>query len=79
MIPDGQLRMITQGQELLIDYDEKTLAEMGFKDMQVSSYVFCESFLSFVGERNSHWHWNCLVDCLRLGWRQSNEEERRRK
>lgn len=36
MIPDGQLRMITQGQELLIDYDEKTLAEMGFKDTQVS-------------------------------------------
>lgn len=35
IIPDGQLRMITQGQELLIDYDEKTLAEMGFKDMQV--------------------------------------------
>ncbi len=29
--------MITQGQELLIDYDEKTLAEMGFKDTQVSS------------------------------------------
>ncbi|XP_065207082.1 ubiquitin carboxyl-terminal hydrolase puf isoform X2 [Planococcus citri] len=35
MIPDGQLRMITQGQELLIDYDEKTLAEMGFKDTQI--------------------------------------------
>lgn len=37
MIPDGQLRMITQGQELLIDYDEKTLSEMGFKDTQVST------------------------------------------
>lgn len=40
MIPDGQLRMITQGQELLIDYDEKTLAEMGFKDTQVFFFFF---------------------------------------
>lgn len=35
MLPDGQLRMITQGQELLVDYDEKTLAEVGFKDSQI--------------------------------------------
>lgn len=47
MIPDGQLRMITQGQELLIDYDEKTLSEMGFKDTQVSTYsliVICGTY-----------------------------------
>lgn len=32
---DGPLRMITQGQELTIDYDERTLYDMGFKDNQV--------------------------------------------
>eukprot|EP00095_Tigriopus_kingsejongensis_P002851 maker-scaffold442_size170051-snap-gene-0.33 protein:Tk02851 transcript:maker-scaffold442_size170051-snap-gene-0.33-mRNA-1 annotation:"hypothetical protein TcasGA2_TC009817" len=31
----GPLRIITQGQELSTDLDEKTLAEMGFKDMQL--------------------------------------------
>ncbi|VVC94832.1 unnamed protein product [Leptidea sinapis] len=31
---DGPLRMITQGQELTIDYDERTLFDMGFKDNQ---------------------------------------------
>lgn len=34
---DGPLRMITQGQELTIDYDERTLYDMGFKDNQVSN------------------------------------------
>lgn len=32
---DGPLRMITQGQELTIDYDERSLYDMGFKDNQV--------------------------------------------
>lgn len=32
---DTWIRIITQGQELTIDCDEKTLAEMGFKDNQV--------------------------------------------
>ncbi|XP_050671951.1 ubiquitin carboxyl-terminal hydrolase puf [Leptidea sinapis] len=32
---DGPLRMITQGQELTIDYDERTLFDMGFKDNQL--------------------------------------------
>ncbi|KAL4703264.1 hypothetical protein ACJJTC_009239, partial [Scirpophaga incertulas] len=32
---DGPLRMITQGQELTIDYDERTLYDMGFKDNQL--------------------------------------------
>ena len=35
MLGDGPIRMITQGQELTADVDEKTLAEMQFKDMQV--------------------------------------------
>ena len=38
--PDGQtsaptLRLITQGQEVSLEADEKSLAELGFKDMQV--------------------------------------------
>ena len=37
MLGDGPIRMITQGQELTSDVDEKTLAEMQFKDMQVCS------------------------------------------
>lgn len=35
MLGDGPIRMITQGQELTVDMDEKTLGEMQFKDMQV--------------------------------------------
>ena len=35
MLGDGPIRMITQGQELTSDVDEKNLAEMQFKDMQV--------------------------------------------
>lgn len=36
---DGPIRIITQGQELTTDFDEKTLGEIGFKDMQV--FYFC--------------------------------------
>ncbi|XP_015123639.1 ubiquitin carboxyl-terminal hydrolase 34 [Diachasma alloeum] len=35
LLTDGPIRMITQGQELTFDYDEKTLQEMGFKDGQL--------------------------------------------
>ncbi|KAL0117751.1 hypothetical protein PUN28_008863 [Cardiocondyla obscurior] len=35
LLTDGPIRMITQGQELTIEYDEKTLQEMGFKDGQL--------------------------------------------
>jgi len=35
MLIDGPMRMITVGQELSVDIDEKTLAEVGFKDSQV--------------------------------------------
>ena len=35
MLGDGPIRMITLGQELTSDMDEKTLSEMQFKDMQV--------------------------------------------
>ena len=34
----GPVRMISSGHELTTDYDEKTLHELGFKDMQVSSF-----------------------------------------
>lgn len=33
----GPVRMISSGHELTTDYDEKTLHELGFKDMQVST------------------------------------------
>ncbi len=39
MLGDGPIRMITQGQELTSDVDEKTLGEMQFKDTQVSARV----------------------------------------
>ena len=35
LLAEGPIRIITQGQELNPDFDEKTLQEMGFKDNQV--------------------------------------------
>lgn len=35
LLTDGPIRMITTGQELTTEYDEKTLHEMMFKDQQV--------------------------------------------
>lgn len=35
MLSEGPIRMISQGQELTCDLDEKTLSEMGFKDLQL--------------------------------------------
>jgi len=40
MLVEGPMRMITLGQELSVDVDEKTLAEMQFKDSQVRSFTF---------------------------------------
>ena len=40
MLGDGPIRMITLGQELSVDMDEKTLAEMQFKELQVR-WSFC--------------------------------------
>ncbi len=34
-VDSGSLRLLTQGQELSADMDEKSLAELGFKDMQL--------------------------------------------
>ncbi|XP_071450552.1 ubiquitin carboxyl-terminal hydrolase 34 [Hetaerina americana] len=34
-LQDGPIRMITQGQELTTDFDEKTLHEVGLKDLQL--------------------------------------------
>ena len=39
MLGDGLVRMITLGQELTVDMDEKTLAETQFKDMQVHVFT----------------------------------------
>lgn len=42
---DGPIRIITQGQELITEFDEKTLGEIGFKDSQVSgSALFVTSW-----------------------------------
>lgn len=35
----GPVRMISSGHELTTDYDEKTLHELGFKDMQVTKQI----------------------------------------
>ncbi|CAB3381441.1 Hypothetical predicted protein [Cloeon dipterum] len=35
LLADGPIRIITQGQELSTEFDEKTLHEMGFKDNQL--------------------------------------------
>ncbi|GAB6022101.1 hypothetical protein CHUAL_006244 [Chamberlinius hualienensis] len=35
MLTDGPIRIITQGQELTTDLDERTLGEIGLKDMQM--------------------------------------------
>lgn len=54
----GPVRMISSGHELTTDYDEKTLHELGFKDMQVLparelqtngqnfTFVFCSWLLN---------------------------------
>ena len=43
MLGDGPIRMITLGQELTVDVDEKTLAEMQFKELQVCLFILLVS------------------------------------
>ena len=45
MLVDGPLRLITLGQELSVDADEKTLAEMAFKDCQVNFISYTSSLI----------------------------------
>ena len=40
MLGDGPIRLITGGQELPPDIDDKSLAEMQFKDHQVHCYLY---------------------------------------
>lgn len=47
LISDGPIRMITQGQELTPELDEKTLQEMMFKDSQVCRRIFVLLFEIF--------------------------------
>lgn len=35
LLSEGPLRIITQGQEITTDYDERTLSDVGFKDNQI--------------------------------------------
>lgn len=47
MLGDGPIRMITQGQELTTDMDEKSLSDLQFKDGQVVRVAvlsLCSSF-----------------------------------
>ena len=37
MLGDAPVRMLTGGQELTVDYDEKSLAEVQLKDNQVTN------------------------------------------
>lgn len=39
MLGDGPIRMITLGQELTVDMDEKSLGELQFKDNQVKLLI----------------------------------------
>ena len=43
----GPVRMISSGHELTTDYDEKTLHELGFKDMQVRVQILPFPFGEF--------------------------------
>lgn len=40
LLSEGPLRIITQGQELSSEYDERTLGDAGFKDNQVIRRYF---------------------------------------
>lgn len=44
----GPVRMISSGHELTTDYDEKTLHELGFKDMQVTLVSYKTSFCPII-------------------------------
>lgn len=39
LLSEGPLRIITQGQELSSEYDERTLLDVGFKDNQVIGHL----------------------------------------
>ena len=64
MLGDGPIRMITQGQELTVDMDEKTLGEMQFKDLQVI-YL------------NLEYHMTCTVIYIYTPWSHGREHPRR--
>ena len=60
----GPVRMISSGHELTTDYDEKTLHELGFKDMQVGTFgildhIFRVYFLSLLFKKAQMNH-HCL-------------------
>ncbi|CAB4065741.1 USP34 [Lepeophtheirus salmonis] len=57
MLNEGPLRIITQGQEITSDTDEKSLVEMGFKDLQmvfVSQGANGSSRTPTMGNRSEH-------------------------
>ena len=56
MLGEGPIRMITLGQELTVEMDEKTLSEVAFKDNQVSLILYCQGLPSP--------YFCCCVRCL---------------
>lgn len=47
MLGDGPIRMITLGQELTVDMDEKSLGELQFKDNQVKLHSYLSLFYMY--------------------------------
>lgn len=47
MLGDGPIRMITLGQELTVDMDEKSLGELQFKDNQVKLQSYLSLFYMY--------------------------------
>lgn len=47
MLGDGPIRMITLGQELTVDMDEKSLGELQFKDNQVKLQYYLSLFYMY--------------------------------
>jgi len=39
LLSEGPLRIITQGQEITAEYDERSLSDVGFKDNQVIKFI----------------------------------------
>ncbi len=65
----GPLRLLTQGQELSTDMDEKALGELGFKDQQL--VLVSQGASKQIGGGGQHFRGNQVVEqCALCGWLQ---------
>lgn len=72
----GPVRMISSGHELTTDYDEKTLHELGFKDMQVTRHSGLQKTYSRFQLTQSHVMFVCpSADGVRLSGSPTEGEE----